>query len=167
MSASCARRPCRRRRNGSAGCSRRTFPRTSSRGRRRRTCVCRVRPLLWDIALDDWSDLFPRIELPALVVGAENSLYSVASQRWIAAQFPNGRALPPSRCRPIRPARRARALSPAGVMVGIGTAIAIALLAVGFNGLGLIGILFRAEPLFDGIVLLIANAEARQVKVGS
>jgi ribose transport system permease protein len=42
---------------------------------------------------------------------------------------------------------------------------------VGFNGLSLIGIPFWAEPLFDGIVLLVAvlvaNAEARQVKVGS
>lgn len=53
----------------------------------------------------------------------------------------------------------------------IGTTIAIVLLAVGFNGLSLIGVPFWAEPLFDGIVLLvavlIANAEARQVKVGS
>lgn len=53
----------------------------------------------------------------------------------------------------------------------IGTAIAIVLLAVGFNGLSLVGIPFWVEPLFDGIVLLvavlIANAEARQVKVGS
>lgn len=48
--------------------------------------------LLWDIALDDWSDLFPRIALPTLVVGAEASLYSAASQRWIAAQCLNGRA---------------------------------------------------------------------------
>lgn len=48
--------------------------------------------LLWDIALDDWSDLFPCIQLPTLVVGAEASLYSAASQRWIAAQCPNGRA---------------------------------------------------------------------------
>lgn len=53
----------------------------------------------------------------------------------------------------------------------IGTVVAIVLLAVGFNGLSLIGIPFWAEPLFDGIVLLVAvlvaNAEARQVKVGS
>ena len=48
--------------------------------------------LLWDIALDDWSDLFPRIDLPTLVIGAERSLYSAASQRWIAGRFPNGRA---------------------------------------------------------------------------
>lgn len=48
--------------------------------------------LLWDIALDDWSDVFPRIDLPTLVVGAEASIYSAASQRWIAGQFPNGRA---------------------------------------------------------------------------
>lgn len=52
-----------------------------------------------------------------------------------------------------------------------GTVVAIVLLAVGFNGLSLIGIPFWAEPLFDGIVLLVAvlvaNAEARQVKVGS
>jgi pimeloyl-ACP methyl ester carboxylesterase len=48
--------------------------------------------LLWDIALDDWSDLFPRIDRPTLVVGAEASLYSPASQRWIAAQIPGGRA---------------------------------------------------------------------------
>lgn len=48
--------------------------------------------LLWDIALDDWSDLFPRIDLPTLVIGAESSIYSAASQRWIASQFRNGRA---------------------------------------------------------------------------
>lgn len=53
----------------------------------------------------------------------------------------------------------------------IGTAIAIVLLAVGFNGLSLLGVPFWVEPLFDGVVLLVAvlvaNAEARQVKVGS
>lgn len=53
----------------------------------------------------------------------------------------------------------------------IGTVIAIILLAVGFNGLSLIGVPFWAEPLFDGLVLLvavlIAKAEARQVKVGA
>lgn len=52
----------------------------------------------------------------------------------------------------------------------IGTVVAIILLAVGFNGLSLIGIPFWAEPLFDGLVLLvavlIASREARQVKVG-
>ncbi|MDR2564645.1 MAG: ABC transporter permease [Bifidobacteriaceae bacterium] len=53
----------------------------------------------------------------------------------------------------------------------IGTIIAIVLLAVGFNGLSLIGVPFWAEPLFDGLILLVAvlvaNKEAREVKVGA
>jgi ribose transport system permease protein len=52
----------------------------------------------------------------------------------------------------------------------IGTCIAIVLLAVGFNGLSLIGVPFWAEPLFDGLILLVAvllaTKEAREVKVG-
>jgi ribose transport system permease protein len=52
----------------------------------------------------------------------------------------------------------------------VGTVVAIMLLAVGFNGLSLLGVPFWAEPLFDGVVLLVAvltaRAEARQVKVG-
>lgn len=53
----------------------------------------------------------------------------------------------------------------------VGTVVAIVVLAVGFNGLSLIGVPFWVEPLFDGIVLLVAvlaaRAEARQVRVGA
>ena len=52
----------------------------------------------------------------------------------------------------------------------VGTGVAIVLLAVGFNGLTLLGVPFWVEPLFDGVVLLVAvlaaRAEARQVRVG-
>jgi len=52
----------------------------------------------------------------------------------------------------------------------VGTVVAIVVLAVGFNGLSLLGVPFWVEPLFDGIVLLVAvlaaRAEARQVRVG-
>lgn len=51
-----------------------------------------------------------------------------------------------------------------------GTIIAILVLAVGFNGLSLLGVPFWVQPLFNGGVLLVAvlaaRAEARQVKVG-
>lgn len=53
----------------------------------------------------------------------------------------------------------------------VGTVVAIVVLAVGFNGLTLLGVPFWVEPLFDGVVLLVAvlaaRAEARQVKVGA
>ena len=52
----------------------------------------------------------------------------------------------------------------------VGTVVAVVLLAVGFDGLSLLGVPFWAEPLFDGSVLLaavlLARREARQVKVG-
>jgi ribose transport system permease protein len=52
----------------------------------------------------------------------------------------------------------------------VGTVVAVVLLAVGFDGLSLLGVPFWAEPLFDGAVLLaavlLARREARQVKVG-
>jgi ribose transport system permease protein len=51
-----------------------------------------------------------------------------------------------------------------------GTLVAILVLAVGFNGLSLIGVPFWVQPLFNGAVLLVAvlaaRAEARQVRVG-
>jgi ribose transport system permease protein len=52
----------------------------------------------------------------------------------------------------------------------VGTVVAILLLAVGFNGLSLLGVPFWAEPLFDGVVLLIAvllaRAESRTIQIG-
>lgn len=52
----------------------------------------------------------------------------------------------------------------------VGTAIAILVLAVGFDGLSLLGVPYWGEPVFDGAVLLVAvllaRSEARQVKVG-
>jgi len=51
-----------------------------------------------------------------------------------------------------------------------GTMIAILLLGVGFNGLGILGVPFWVQPVFNGAVLLVAvltaRAEARRVKVG-
>lgn len=52
----------------------------------------------------------------------------------------------------------------------LGTVVAILVLAVGFNGLSLLGAPFWAEPIFNGVVLLIAvltaRSESRRVKVG-
>ncbi len=52
----------------------------------------------------------------------------------------------------------------------IGTIVAILLLAVGFNGLTLLGVPFWGQPLFNGAVLLVAalaaRAEGRSVRVG-
>lgn len=52
----------------------------------------------------------------------------------------------------------------------VGTVFAILVLAVGFDGLSLIGVPAWGEPVFDGAVLLVAvllaRAEARQVQVG-
>jgi ribose transport system permease protein len=51
-----------------------------------------------------------------------------------------------------------------------GAVIAVLLLAVGFNGLSLMGVPFWGQPLFNGAVLLLAvlgaRAESRHIKVG-
>lgn len=51
----------------------------------------------------------------------------------------------------------------------VGTVVAIVVLAVGFNGLSLLGVPFWVQPLFNGAVLLIAvlvaRSEARHVRV--
>lgn len=53
----------------------------------------------------------------------------------------------------------------------IGSVVGILLLAVGFNGLSLLGVPFWVQPIFNGGVLLlavtVARAEARKVKVGA
>ena len=50
----------------------------------------------------------------------------------------------------------------------VGSVVAILLLAVGFNGLSLLGVPFWAQPVFNGgvliIALMLARAEARRVK---
>jgi pimeloyl-ACP methyl ester carboxylesterase len=48
--------------------------------------------LLWDTALNDYSDLFAHLTIPSLVIGFERSLFPAASQQWIADQLPNGQA---------------------------------------------------------------------------
>ncbi|MDR2564648.1 MAG: alpha/beta hydrolase [Bifidobacteriaceae bacterium] len=48
--------------------------------------------LLWDTALNDYSDLFARVSIPVLVIGFERSLFPAASQTWIAEQIPAGQA---------------------------------------------------------------------------
>jgi ribose/xylose/arabinose/galactoside ABC-type transport system permease subunit len=53
----------------------------------------------------------------------------------------------------------------------VGSVVGILLLAVGFNGLSLLGVPFWVQPIFNGGVLLlaviVARAEARKVKVGA
>ena len=47
--------------------------------------------LLRDTAFGDWRDVIERIELPALVVGGETSMFPSASQRWISSKIPSSR----------------------------------------------------------------------------
>jgi pimeloyl-ACP methyl ester carboxylesterase len=47
--------------------------------------------LFLDHAMRDWRDVISRIRLPTLVVGAEKSVFPVASQEWIARQIPGAR----------------------------------------------------------------------------
>ena len=44
--------------------------------------------LLRDTAFGDWRDVIKRIKLPTLVVGGDGSMFSSASQQWIASQIP-------------------------------------------------------------------------------
>ncbi len=44
--------------------------------------------LLRDTAFGDWRDVIARIQLPTLVVGGESSIFTSASQRWIASRIP-------------------------------------------------------------------------------
>jgi ribose transport system permease protein len=58
----------------------------------------------------------------------------------------------------------------AGYYNVVGSVVGILLLAVGFNGLSLLGVPFWVQPVFNGGVLLVAvlvaRAEARKVRVG-
>jgi non-heme chloroperoxidase len=47
--------------------------------------------LLYNHSTQDWRDLIPRIELPALVVGGRVSVVPWRSQTWIAEQIPGAR----------------------------------------------------------------------------
>jgi non-heme chloroperoxidase len=47
--------------------------------------------LLLELAVHDWRDAIARIRLPALVIGAEASIFHPDSQRWIAQQIPDAR----------------------------------------------------------------------------
>ena len=53
----------------------------------------------------------------------------------------------------------------------VGSVMGILLLAIGFNGLSLLGVPFWFQPIFNGFILLlavfIARSEARKVKVGA
>lgn len=44
--------------------------------------------LLHDHCIQDWRSVIEQIRLPTLVIGAEASIFSAQSQRWIAAQIP-------------------------------------------------------------------------------
>jgi len=44
--------------------------------------------LLRDTAFGDWRDVIERIKLPTLVIGGENSIFTSASQRWVASVIP-------------------------------------------------------------------------------
>ena len=45
-------------------------------------------PLLHDHCLIDWRSQIKAIRNPTLVIGAEGSIFTTQSQRWIAAQIP-------------------------------------------------------------------------------
>jgi pimeloyl-ACP methyl ester carboxylesterase len=45
-------------------------------------------PLLWDICVQDWRDVLPRIDVPTLVIGCDGSHVAPSSQRYIAEQIP-------------------------------------------------------------------------------
>lgn len=47
--------------------------------------------LLFDHCLNDWRDVIEATRLPSLVVGGHKSIFSAASQEWIAAVNPNAR----------------------------------------------------------------------------
>ena len=47
--------------------------------------------LLYNHSTQDWRDLIPRLELPALVVGGRVSTVPWQSQEWIAKQIPGAR----------------------------------------------------------------------------
>lgn len=47
--------------------------------------------LLLDLGAQDFRDVIPRIRLPALVIGAEKSIFNPRSQEWIARQIPDAR----------------------------------------------------------------------------
>jgi ribose transport system permease protein len=53
----------------------------------------------------------------------------------------------------------------------VGSVVGILVLAIGFNGLSLLGVPFWVQPIFNGGVLLAAvlaaRAETRSVRVGS
>ncbi|WP_243231022.1 alpha/beta fold hydrolase [Microbacterium sp. CIAB417] len=47
-------------------------------------------PLLFDHGAQDWRDVLPRIDVPALVIGCDGSHVAPDSQRHVAALLPNG-----------------------------------------------------------------------------
>ncbi|MBI3526375.1 MAG: alpha/beta hydrolase [Betaproteobacteria bacterium] len=47
--------------------------------------------LLFDHATNDWRDMLPTINIPALIVGAKTSLVGWRSQQWVGTQIPNSR----------------------------------------------------------------------------
>ena len=51
----------------------------------------RASDLLRDTAFGDWRDVIKRIKLPTLVVGGDGSMFSSASQQWVASQIPGSK----------------------------------------------------------------------------
>lgn len=49
--------------------------------------------LIQDLAITDWGDVFPRVTVPVLVVGAKGSVAPVAGMEWIAKQVQKGRVV--------------------------------------------------------------------------
>ncbi len=46
--------------------------------------------LLWEHCAQDWRDMLPRIDVPALVIGCDGSHIDPASQRYVAERIPRG-----------------------------------------------------------------------------
>ena len=47
--------------------------------------------LLRDHASNDWRDVLPRLDVPALVVAAEGSVFPTEGLRWVSEQIPRGK----------------------------------------------------------------------------
>jgi non-heme chloroperoxidase len=47
--------------------------------------------MLFDHATNDWRDMLPKIDIPALIVGGKTSLVGWRSQQWVGTQIPNSR----------------------------------------------------------------------------
>ena len=120
-------------------------------------------------------------ERVAFLAGIRTGRLKIVAFAWPALLVASGRCSRSARTAPQSPASGPNCLLPAyaAAFLGVtsyrpgyynipGAVIAILLMAVGFNGLNLLGAPFWVQPIFNGAVLIIAvvtaRAEARHIK---